>query len=255
MLTRICLVLAIVAGLAAGGLNFFMLKEKITTLKEDDRVQTEGRKKAETDLAKTRSDLTKTTAELTQTKATLEATTTERDTAQAAAASATKKADGLAADLAKTRTERDNAQADLAAYKATGSSPDQIMGMIKQYRSLENALEGQRGENRVLAQKLKRTEAELAQYITPDQPVPLPALLTGKVLTADPKYKFVILNVGEDQGVVKRGQMLVNRKGRLVAKVQVTSVQKDRCIANVLPGWELGDVEEGDQVIPAYPQS
>ena len=48
---------------------------------------------------------------------------------------------------------------------------------------------------------------------------------------------------------------LVNRNGKLVAKVKVRSVQKDRCIANVLPGWQLGDVMEGDQVLPAFPAS
>ena len=70
--------------------------------------------------------------------------------------------------------------------------------------------------------------------------MPLPAGLKGKVLVADPKWNFVVLNVGEDQGVLERGELLVNRNGKLVAKVVVRSVQKDRCIANVLPGWELG---------------
>jgi hypothetical protein len=55
--------------------------------------------------------------------------------------------------------------------------------------------------------------------------------------------------------VLERGELLVNRNGRLVAKVVVRSVQKDRCIANVLPGWELGEVMEGDLVIPAHPAS
>ena len=63
----------------------------------------------------------------------------------------------------------------------------------------------------------------------------------------------MVLNVGEDQGILKRGQLLVNRDGRLVAKITVTTVQKDRCIANLMPGWKLGDVMEGDEVIPAYP--
>jgi len=49
--------------------------------------------------------------------------------------------------------------------------------------------------------------------------------------------------------------LLVNRDGRLVAKVKITSVQKNRCVANVMPGWQLGDVIEGDLVIPAYPAS
>jgi acyl-CoA thioesterase len=65
----------------------------------------------------------------------------------------------------------------------------------------------------------------------------------------------VIINVGQDQGVLEHGELLVNRNGKLVAKVRVRSVQKDRSIANVMPGWQLGEVMEGDQVIPAHPAS
>ena len=64
-----------------------------------------------------------------------------------------------------------------------------------------------------------------------------------------------MVDVGEDQGVVIDGEMLVNRNGRLVAKVQVRSVEKGRCIANILPGWQLGDVLEGDTVISDQPPS
>ena len=60
----------------------------------------------------------------------------------------------------------------------------------------------------------------------------------------------MVLNVGERHGALENGVMLVNRNGRLVAKVQIRSLQPDRCIANVLPNWKLGDVMEGDQVIP-----
>jgi hypothetical protein len=61
------------------------------------------------------------------------------------------------------------------------------------------------------------------------------------------------LNIGGDQGVLDDGEMLVSRDGKLVAKVIVRSVQKDRSIANVMPGWRLGDVIEGDVVTPAHP--
>jgi len=230
-----------------------MVKEKLTTLQAHDKDMTEGRHKAETDLASTRKDLDKTKTELAQTKTTLEATTAEKEKAVAEAAAATKHAAQLTDDLNKTRGERDNAQAELAAYKGTGLTPEQISGMNKQYKALEDTLAGQREENKVLGQKLKKTEAELATYKSPDVPIYLPARLTGKVMAVDPKYKFVVLNVGEDQGVLQRGQMLVNRNGKLVAKIQVTSVEKDRCVANVVLGWELGEVAEGDQVIPAYP--
>jgi hypothetical protein len=35
----------------------------------------------------------------------------------------------------------------------------------------------------------------------------------------------------------------------------VSRVQNDRSIANLLPGWELVEIMEGDLVIPADPQS
>ena len=55
------------------------------------------------------------------------------------------------------------------------------------------------------------------------------------------------------RGALEHGEMLVNRNGQMVAKIKITSVQKDRSIANVMPGWKLGEVLEGDQVIPAHP--
>ena len=158
-------------------------------------------------------------------------------------------------DLSKTRQERDAAQADLAAYKATGVTPQQILGMNEEFKSAPGQLG--RGEYREQDSGAEDQEARdrAGCLRDPDYFVTLPADLKGKVLVADPKWNFVVLNVGEDQGVLERGELLVNRNGKLVAKVIVRSVQKDRCIANVLPGWELGEVMEGDQVIPAHPAS
>ena len=77
--------------------------------------------------------------------------------------------------------------------------------------------------------------------------------LKGKVLATDPKWDFVVLNVGEDQGVLENGELLVNRNGKLVAKVRVRTVEKTRCIANIVPGWKIGEVLEGDSVLPVQP--
>ena len=255
MLLRICLIVAIIAGLAVGVLNFIEVKEKITTLQANLKEQTDGRTKAESELASTRKDLTKTTAELKQTKAELEATAAAKEKAEADVAAQTKRAEKLTDDLNKTRQERDNAQSDLAAFKATGLTPEQILGMNKEFKSLQDNLTVSESENKILMQKLRKVETELARYVDPEKPVFLPASLKGKVLVADPKWNFVVLNVGENQGVLEYGELLVNRNGRLVAKVVVRSVQKDRSIANVLPGWELGEVMEGDLVIPAHPAS
>jgi cell shape-determining protein MreC len=255
MLIRICLIVAILAGLATGGLNFVKVKEKITVLQTDLASEKQARASAESERDSTKKELDKTTAELKDTKSTLETTTSERDKALADVESQTKRADRLNDDLNKTRRERDDAQAELAAYNATGLKPEQIVAINKQYKGLQDELAASHGENKVLGGKIKKLENELAIYRNPEFVVPLPPQLRGKILVTDPKWNFVIIDVGENQGVLEHGEFLVNRDGKLVAKVRVRTVQKDRSIANVIPGWQLGEVLEGDQVIPAHPAS
>ena len=255
MLIRISLFLAILLGLAVTGLNFSMVKEKITTLQTNLKTETEAHQKFEAQYDQTRSDLEKTNAVLKATQETLKATEEEKTKALADAAAQTKRADKLNEDLTKTRKERDDAQAELAAYKATGLSAQQAANANKEIKRLQTTVASMDTENKILAQKLKKTENELAIYTHPERFVELPANLKGKVLVADPKWNFVVLNVGEDSGVLKYGELLVNRNGKLVAKVRVSSVEKDRSVANVMPGWQLGELMEGDLVIPAYPAS
>jgi myosin heavy subunit len=255
MLIRISLIVAIIAALAVGVLNFVQVKNKIETLKANLKEQTEGRQRAETDLAKTKKDLAKTQADLKTTQDNLATTTAAKDKAVADLDLATKKNTQLTEDLAKTKKEREDFQAENSAYKLVFSSPEQAAAAGKQIKQLQDALTAQGDENKLLAQKLKKVETKLATYEDPNKPVTLSAKLAGKVLVTDPRWEFVVLDVGSDQGALEHGQLLVNRNGKLVAKVVITSVQKDRCIANVIPGWKLGEVLEGDQVIPAYPES
>jgi len=252
---RICLILAILAGLAVGTFNIVFVKEKIVTIETQREKERTDKETAQKDAADTHKELTKTQGQLKQTQEELASTKQERDEAQNKLAAETKRADTVTVERDKARKERDDAQAELAAYKATDLKPEQIIAINKQYKDLQKAFEGALDENKTLGRKIVALSTELAIYKTPDYQVPLPAGLRGKVLVTDPKWNFVIINVGQDQGVLEHGELLVNRNGKLVAKVKVRSVQKDRSIANVLPGWQLGEVMEGDQVIPAHPAS
>ena len=255
MLLRICLIVAILAGLAVGALNFVMVKDKITMVqkqREDEKTKKEA---AQKDARETHTALTKTTAQLKQTETELAATKDERDKALADAADKTKRLDKTTQERDSARNERDAAQQELSAYKALGLKPEDIVKINNSFKGLNETIEGLQGENKLLDKKLTAALTELKLYRDPTFVVPLPANLKGKVLVMDPKWNFVILNIGQDQGVLEHGELLVNRNGKLVAKVVVRSVQKDRCVANILPGWQLGDVIEGDQVIPAHPAS
>jgi myosin heavy subunit len=255
MLIRISLIIAILAGLAVGALNFTKIKEKITTLQSDLKTQTTRAETAEKDRDNTKRELTKTQTELKQTQVTLADTTDKMNKAVIVAEEATKHANKLNDDLNKTRTERDDAQREVAAFRASGLNPEQALNAAKQIKGLQDSLAGSQDENTLLGKRIKKLDADLAFYRDPTKTIELPATIKGKVLVSDPKWHFVVINAGEEQGVLEHGELLVNRDGKLVAKVIVSSVQKDRCVANVMSGWQLSEIYEGDVVIPAHPKS
>lgn len=255
MMVRISLILAILLGLAATGLNIAKVREKITTLQTNLATETEAHKKFEDQYRRTKSDLDKTNAVLKTTQETLKATEEEKNQAVATAATEKKRAEKLTEDLAKTRAEKETAQQGLAAYAASGLTAQQAANANKEIKGLQETVAVMNTENELFAQKVKKLQGQLDAYIHPDEYPPLPAGLKGTVKVVDPKWNFVVLNVGGDQGVVERGELLLNRNGRLVAKVRVSSVQKGSCVANVVPGWQLGEVMEGDMAIPAHPAS
>ena len=98
--------------------------------------------------------------------------------------------------------------------------------------------------------ELERRGAEVTSYdIESFRDVDLPPALKGKIIAVDPKYEFVVLNIGLDDGVLARGEMLVNRSGKLVAKVRILTAEPHRSVANVLPDWKQGEIMEGDIVL------
>ncbi|MGO9584942.1 MAG: hypothetical protein ACLP2Y_01870 [Limisphaerales bacterium] len=255
MLIRISLILAIIVALGAGALNILQVKDKITTLvsqRDDER----GKKQqALSDLSKAKTDLTKTQDTLKQTTQELADAKTEREKAVATAAVQTKRADELSDKLVKTTQERDDSQTQLAAYKATGIAAEQVGKLSRSLKEAQEAVEIVNEEKVVLQRTLTRTQARLSIYEGTNTVITMRAGLHGKILVVDPKWDFVVLDIGQDQGVIDNGELLVSRAGKLVAKVIVRSIEKNRCIANVMPGWKLGEVIEGDEVSPAHPAS
>jgi myosin heavy subunit len=239
-----------------GVLNVLQVRDKIDTLITQRNDYHTERDQARTELASTRRALAKTEDDLTQTQQELTNTMTQLTKAEADVKVQTTRANELSDKLAKTAQERDDAQNQLAAYKATGFSADQVGGLSKALKSTEAELAAVQEENGVLQRTVDRLTVKLNELIgTTNYVVALRANLRGKVVAVDPKWEFVVLNIGGEQGVKEDGELLVSRDGKLVAKVIVRSVQKDRSIANVVPGWQLGDIIEGDVVTPAYPAS
>jgi exonuclease VII large subunit len=255
MLIRISLIVAILAGLAAGVLNFIKVKEKIDIVVTERNDWHAKFDKTDAELTTTKSDLAKTEKELDKTKESLAQKEQERAAAVAKADEQTQKATQLSDKLNITLRERDDARANLAAYEATGYKPEQISALGKQVKDAQEALSVSIDEKKIIQRQLAKAQDQLEVLLGTNAPVVMRADMKGVVLVTDPKWNFVVLNVGEDQEAKLRGEMLVSRDGKLVAKVVITEVQKGRSIANVVPGWQIGEVYEGDIVIPAHPES
>jgi multidrug efflux pump subunit AcrA (membrane-fusion protein) len=250
MLLKISLGLAILLGVATIFLTHTQLGGKIETLKSDlQNTQTqltqtqasESKYRAESKTFKTQvGDLERVLGE----------TTNALAMAQSKAAEQQTRADRAALELNTVTAERNTAQAELSQWRLFGMTPDQIRNNLARLRQVEREKDVYITENKALLRELTRATNELERYIGGfEKEVPLPPGTKGSVVAVDPKYDFIVIDICEQQGVLPRAKLLINRDGKLIGKVQLTSVDKNRSVANILPEWKQDEVMEGDQVL------
>jgi cell shape-determining protein MreC len=212
MLLKICLIVAILGAGAVVAVNFVMVKPAIeTTIKQRDE-EAAAKKVAVDKGAATQKTLDSTSKTLAATKNTLTTTQNDLATAKQNAQDLQTKNTTLADQLKSSQATSANYERDLALQAALAR-----LGQL----SLTNK----------------------------EEDVQLPAGLKGHVAAVDPKFGFVILDIGEDKGVLANGIMMVARGGNLIGKVQISRVDKTQSIANILPAWRRGEVMEGDVVL------
>jgi len=246
---RICLIIAIVAGLAAAGLGFVKVGGVIkdTMTERDTYHKSADDEKAAKDKAV--ASLKKAQGELDTTKKTLATTESDLKAATAKAEELDKAKTDLTAQLERTKTDRDAAQQELSKWTLLNVKPEEVKTLIENLKNTIVQRDTFVSENKILFRKITELNSQIESITDPDRPVPLPAGLRGKVIAVDPKFDFVVLDIGGDSGVLTHGEMLVSRQGKLIAKVRIADVKTDRSVANILPGWKKAEVMEGDQVL------
>ena len=70
--------------------------------------------------------------------------------------------------------------------------------------------------------------------------------LSGTILAVNQAWNFVVLSLGDRQGVVSNAEMLVQRDGQYLGKIRVTSVEPSTSIADIL----VRTVPRGLSVMP-----
>lgn len=75
--------------------------------------------------------------------------------------------------------------------------------------------------------------------------------LEGQIMAVNHAWNFVVLSLGDKQGVTPNAEMIIKRGDNMVGKVKITSVDPVTSIADVVPGSLAKGVkvEPGDRVI------
>jgi hypothetical protein len=105
-----------------------------------------------------------------------------------------------------------------------------------------------------LQDKLKGNESQLATLQEKDKAREQGLMrkgLEGRVLAVNPAWNFVVLSIGDRQGVSNNAELLLKRGGQYLGKVRITSVEPSTSIADIvansLPSGVA--VQPGDSVI------
>ena len=242
MLIKISLVFAIIVSLATLYLAHDQVGGKLTSLATDLGT-------AQTEAATAKTEATKAINAEKSVKSQLESTNKmllevkDRFTEQETRANKATEA------LTKTTEEKKLATDELSAWKSLNMSVHQIGSQRDALAKAQAERDVLQVESKVLSLNTRMLKSQLDKYKgTEEVEVVLPAGTKGEIVAVDPKFDFVVLNIGANQGVLPNAKLLVNRNGKLIAKVKITSVEPTRSIANVLSDWKQDELSEGDQV-------
>lgn len=247
---RVALILAVLAAIGSLALSFTVTKPKIEGLVQQNTELQTNLSAAETAKADAEKKAKAATTTAEKKSAELAATQKELESATETAKTQRARADKYFADYNKTVAEKNSAQEQLAQWSGTGMKPDQVLAMKAELRASKELAGVLADEKSILQRNVASLKNKLSKYEDESRVVAMPGL-KGSVVAVDPKWEFVILNVGSQQGALEGGLLMVRRGDKLVGKVKIVSVESNRSVANVLPAWKQGDVAvaTGDQVL------
>jgi hypothetical protein len=247
---RIFLILAILASIGTIVLTQLHARKQIQAVivDRDDNIQ--GRAKEKNRADKSEKDHAATKDVLQQTKGTLAKTEEELNNNKQQLASEQAKAQKLDTDLKAAVAARKDSDQQLDKWRQLGVTPEQVIETRAGLKKAQGDIEALNAEKVILARSAKDWENKYRIAMGgEDFEAPLPPGTKGKVVAVDPKWNFVVLNIGKDKGMLERGVLMVHRDSKFLGKVRIAEVLDNRCIANVVPGSALAEIQEGDHVL------
>lgn len=250
MLLRISLILAILVGAGTIFVTQKMAREHFTAIRDQREDEKKGRAQEKTRADKSEREHTATKGLLATTQATLTKTEEELTGTKQQLATANDSLNKTKADLTTAVERRKAVEAEIAKWESLQMPPEKIRETIADLKKSQDSIAVLEIEKGILNRRVAELKNQMELIVGKDDyVVELPAGTKGSIVAVDPKWNFVILDLGAKKGMLEGGVLMVHRNSQLVGKVRIREVMAERSVANVMPGWKLGEIEEGDLVL------
>ncbi len=250
--------IALLVMLATGALAFLAkgnidkLKSTLLEAKSNASAEQAKAKTAQNEATKAKEDLTAANTKMEETSKSLETKIVE------ATGLSTQLGEQKALVEAKTKEVEDLKKniADMGTPKPGGPNvEDPRIGELQGQLAKAQAEAAELAQvNRSMSDKVKDADSKLSAVeakVRLSQAGAVRAGLQGRILAVNQGWNFVVLSVGDKQGVIVNAPLLVLRSGEPIARLRITSVEPSTSIADVLPGTVRRgtSVQAGDTVV------
>ncbi len=264
-MARILVIIGIIAALA-GAVFTFMIQQKATDTAaelEDVAAQAQTAQdeaaQLKTDVAAKEQALTEAQEKVTSLEEEIKKTQDELTSAKSELTAANTKAEDANTKLASLETE-------FKEYKET-YSPEQIDKLSTQVTDLNDKLATLETEKTQAEERVGELETLLAEANTQPasgepsadgQPAtaaagPAASGISGRVQAVNQGWNFVVVNLGEADGITPNTRFDVYREGSKVATLRVSTVEPKVSTADVVTNRK--GIQPGDQVVTARPSA
>ncbi len=252
-MAKILLIVAAVASLGTAVLGYFnkqKLSETVAALSS-----------AETSLATAKTNLTKSGKDLTDTKQALETSTAEVQKTQADLATSQAETQKASAALTDAKGQIDQKSSEVESLTAEIAKKDEQIVELTKGTPAPAQGGGDDAEKQELTalvasltQKNEQLESQVGSLEVKEKnrlELKMREGLEGRVLAVNPAWNFVVLSIGDRNGVVNNAELLLKRGGQYLGRVRVTSVEPSTSIADIMANsLPAGvSVQPGDRVI------
>ncbi len=225
----------------------------------------------------TTTQLTETQGELAGTKVELADTKEAKEAVEQQLVLETEKLIATEDELSDTRTRLQESENKISTLESEIQQKNQLVAELEQYKQqatitteegetvsadefkaqieeIKVALQAAEEEKKILVNKLEAEQAaanSLREAERQRQERLMVKSLEGTVVAYNPAWNFVVLDIGDRNGVVGSAEFLVKRGANNVGRVKVTSVEPTTSIADVIPtSLTAGStIQPGDRVI------